>query len=525
MKPNVTFILLILMISLVHAQQHLPLKFSGDAVKWSELQWMEGSSKDDQRFQYRVPPIIVDDTIYLFNNYQGYDSNISAGFCGYSIKKLNKTTGEKYWQVQRQYREYLKRRVISQPLMQNGRLVVTLFDEAPPRLGPGTDWNRCYPAHIAIDRHTGIIVDSNYVDRSNPDLQYYEATIDRNNSKNASFYFKDSIYIFRYFEGFYRNMIDDIIDFKGNNLRRDSMHIALKYNTKQFRHYDLNNEYVYVISLRDSANYTKKEFLFNKYDHDLNLLKSVDFAESVDLPDPVKSIASFPLSSEYFVVGALSEVANPLKLELRYFMFDGNGELVDKIGFVINGDPNIEYGWYQPLVDVVNKRLLLTLSQQNARNQTTKFDIFVSDGDGLRSISQIEVEGITDHFRTTYHQMLDNGDILLFIDQFDWADQNIRWFSWMLLDGTKMGIISRTKDTELTKNKLKCYPNPTSGNVSIDLLESPATITISNMEGQKIKQLSNVSNEVNISDLPKGMYIFDIENKEIKERHKVIKIE
>lgn len=526
MKTKLTLTLFLLLHFVVYSQQNLPLKFKGDAVKWAELQWMDGNRTVDQRFEYRVPPIVVNDTIYLFNNYKGlFNNNISVGYCGYTIKKLNIKTGEKYWEVQKQYKEYLKRKVISQPALKNGQLIVTLFDEAPPRFGPGTDWSRCYPAHIAIDRGSGIIVDSNFVDRSIPDLPYFEATIDPSNANNSQYILKDSMYIFRYFEGYYRNMVDESIDFDGNKLSIDSIHIALKYKYKHFSHYNLNNEYVYVLSLRDSASWTKKEFLFNKYDHDLNLLKSVEFSGSVDLQDPLDYILSFPISSEYFVLVANTQTANPLKFENRYFMFDGNGSFVDRADFTINGDPNIEYGWFRPLVDVVNKKLLLTRSQQEVKGQPTKFDILVSEGDSLRSISQIEVEGSDDHFRTTYHQMLDNGDVLLFIDQFDWADQNIRWFSWILLDGAKMGIVSSTKDEGLAKNKPNIYPNPTSGLVHLDQVEDGQSVDIYNMQGLLVDSKTTQLHQIDVTHLPQGMYIIELKSQRTSERYKLIKVD
>lgn len=356
-------------------------------------------------------------------------------------------------------------------------------------------------------------------------MPYFEVTIDPNNERSFKFYFKDSLYVSRYFDGFYKKIIDDKIGLNGIKLNSDSFNIKWNNRVRQIRHYNLNNEFVYFIILTDSSNYTKKEFLFNKYDHDLNLLKSVDFASNVELPVNVTFITSWPISSEYFIVACNSQVANPLKYESRYFMFDGNGGYVDRTDLVIYGDPNIEYGWHRPLADVMNKRLLLTRSQQDDKSTPTKYDIYVTDGDSLRSIHQLEVEGTTDHFRTTYHQMLDNGDILLFIDQFDWADQNIRWFSWILLDGAKMGIISNTKDVKPTSNIFKLYPNPSSGIVKIENLVSPTTIHISDINGQLVKIITNGEHEINISDLPKGMYIFDISSNEIKERHKIVKVE
>jgi len=45
------------------------------------------------------------------------------------------------------------------------------------------------------------------------------------------------------------------------------------------------------------------------------------------------------------------------------------------------------------------------------------------------------------------------------------------------------------------------------------------------MMGQVVKTLKDIHSEVYIDDLPAGMYIFDIRNKEISERHKIIKID
>lgn len=526
MKINPTLLLFLFISNLGFAQLNLPLKFSGDVVKWTELQWMEGNKKHDQRFEYRMPPIIVDDTIYLLNNYQGqFDDGVSIGFNGYTIKKLNKHTGEKYWEVQRQYKEYLKRKAISQAQMDEGRLIITLFDEAPPQLGPGSTWYRCYPGHIVVDRAMGIVTDSNFVDRTIPNLPYYLPTVDPNNGRNAQIYLKDSMYLFRYYESGYHKMIDHHIDLRGNLVKSDSNYLALKYFTNHFRHYNLNNEFEYVISLRDSADFTKKEFLFLKYDLDLNLIHSAEFSQYVDLPVPFKSITTFPVSNEYFIIGSDSQTADPLKLEIKYFMFDGYGSFKDRLVLLIKGKQDIEYGWYQPLADVVNKRLLLTRSQQDSRDQSTIFDIYVPNGDSLRSIKSVAIEGRFDHFRTEYHQMLDNGDILLYISQFDWRIDNTFWFSWVLLDGKKMGIVSPTQDVTQEGNVIRVYPNPSSGIIHLDHLTSPAVVTVTNISGQVMKSLQQITQTVDISDLPAGMYIFDIKNDFLHEKHKVIKVE
>ncbi len=79
--------------------------------------------------------------------------------------------------------------------------------------------------------------------------------------------------------------------------------------------------------------------------------------------------------------------------------------------------------------------------------------------------------------------------------------------------------------TQVEHSKLVIGPNPTFGYLNIQNIQSPVSITIYDMMGQVVKTLKDIHSEVDIDDLPAGMYIFDISNKTINERHKIIKIE
>lgn len=84
---------------------------------------------------------------------------------------------------------------------------------------------------------------------------------------------------------------------------------------------------------------------------------------------------------------------------------------------------------------------------------------------------------------------------------------------------------STINTTEETQLKLILSPNPTNGIIRIEYLKGSFSVNITNISGQVVKTLSDIQNEVNISDLPAGMYIFDIRNKGISERHKIVKVE
>lgn len=78
---------------------------------------------------------------------------------------------------------------------------------------------------------------------------------------------------------------------------------------------------------------------------------------------------------------------------------------------------------------------------------------------------------------------------------------------------------------EERSTKLVLVPNPTFGYVRIENVSQPISVKISNMSGKVVKTMSDIQNEINIDDLPAGMYIFDIRNKNFSERHKIVKVE
>jgi hypothetical protein len=83
-----------------------------------------------------------------------------------------------------------------------------------------------------------------------------------------------------------------------------------------------------------------------------------------------------------------------------------------------------------------------------------------------------------------------------------------------------------TSNTSIyNSNHFKIYPNPNSGMISIDGIEREANIIIRDINGQTLSIVATINNLVDISDLPKGIYIFDIRFNEIIESHRIVKIE
>jgi hypothetical protein len=523
----ITGIIVISILSL-KAQENLPFQFQDDVIKWSELSWASSNINSDQVFENRFPPIVVQDTIYTFENYIGKSSTgISLSYAGYLIKKLNLNTGKKYWEVYRSYKNGSKRKAISYVNIVSNEVMVTLFDEAK---SSGTDWLSSYPAHIVIDNDSGIVIDSNYVDRSDTTLQTFR-TIGGNYEEDPRYYLVGEGYLQRsldvwLFPKLEFGFVDNSVDLDGKIMQSDtSAPLSYPYFFRDFQFFENSQSGLDAILASESAKWANKQIKILKFNEELDLINDIDVTEY--FTDSIEYYGLSNRTDDYFILGTQFEDFNRKEREYNYHLFNTYGDFFDKLKFILRDgiDNGVEYGWIYPIVDKNNERILLTRSKQDTINQSTYFELFASDGDTVQLIKRIQVKGIKDHFRTHYGRVMDNGDVLLYIEQFNWNDPNVKWYSWIMLDGKKMNVVSGTKDGELVTNKLKLYPNPSAGILKIDHLELPASIKISDMNGRMIKQINNIISEVNISDFPVGMYIFAIKNKEISERHKIVKVE
>ncbi len=71
---------------------------------------------------------------------------------------------------------------------------------------------------------------------------------------------------------------------------------------------------------------------------------------------------------------------------------------------------------------------------------------------------------------------------------------------------------------------LSLSPNPTYGIVQIREVHDPVQVRILNIQGTIVKTLQNCTGEIDISDLPSGLYVFDIAYQGKTEKHKIVKI-
>ncbi len=84
-------------------------------------------------------------------------------------------------------------------------------------------------------------------------------------------------------------------------------------------------------------------------------------------------------------------------------------------------------------------------------------------------------------------------------------------------------IITGIKDTKSNEN-ISIYPNPAKNNISIKNIDRETTFKILNINGDIIIHgIISESNEINIEDLSKGIYLIELENENMVVVRKIIK--
>ncbi|MCZ2101959.1 MAG: hypothetical protein LC107_10535 [Chitinophagales bacterium] len=289
----------ILSCSTLLAQQNLPLKFQSDEIKWSELCWMDGLDSDDQRLYLPIQPIIVEDTIYLFKNFYKTKKldNIYYGECGYMVKKLNIKSGEKYWELQRVYLEFRNRKIISHSKLSGNNIEVVLYDEIN---STGTTWAQSFPAHIVIDSKSGIIIDSNYVNKTDPDLfklssRGWDTFIRLIGNSEPTTLKREYGYAQLSRGNTFRK-----IDHSGYLISIDTVEFpSLKYNAATSRLEQVQNDSIWMIITSKIQNNSAMQVLFSKYDSEMNLDTTYDLSEYFSFP--ISGSKVFSIDNGYFI--------------------------------------------------------------------------------------------------------------------------------------------------------------------------------------------------------------------------------
>jgi hypothetical protein len=528
MKHLISCVMCFILFSLCLTAQKNAFELKNGGTKWSFLLWNHNQTFDNQFFYLTVtPPIINGDTIYLFNDCSSRFSEVDGwnyGTSGYNIKKINKTTGSQYWEIQKQYKKIGERKRLSDVKVDDGTLLVTLFDE---KAVLSTSWYDGYPGHIVVDRKKGIIIDSNYVDKTDPLTKSLEAIFDNGfgiDYKNRHLYKTDDGYLHRWR---IPRLINKYLDEKGRFISTDTIHFPrMNYRVVNSYYNQINDSLFTVLFAKDdTVGWDKRQINLYKYDKEHHLINTYDLTEH--LLDTIGIYTYFPITSNnniwlhswddnYFIIERNFEIFAKSRT-YTYYLFTNQGEYLDRLDYTVtaekDNDPNITYAGFWPVVDKINNRLLFFHTRQVNSNANSFFEILTRDGDTLRTIKKVDVENKNDHLKVYHSKMMDNGDILIYFEQFEvYGNFNIgfdfpRWYGWAMIDGAKMGIVSSTDDIYSVRQPFMLFPNPTSSTLQIMTDADYDHVVIHSTSGKIIKQETVSDGAVNVSSLPNGTYV------------------
>jgi hypothetical protein len=115
---------------------------------------------------------------------------------------------------------------------------------------------------------------------------------------------------------------------------------------------------------------------------------------------------------------------------------------------------------------------------------------------------------------------------------FDFNDPIVTNTAWVTIDNPATGNpinVTVISSTETLENKLNVtvFPNPSKGLLMVNLKESTdAMLSVISMNGQLLKQFeirNDSSTQLNISDLPAGIYLLNIQTDKKVAMMKIVK--
>ena len=497
----------------INAQENLPLKFIDYEPQWQDLIRIDHYPIDcNCNYELQTYPRQIEDSLYLFYNVRNYEYN------GVIIEKRNINDGSKYWSFSRDTTKKRNRIALSHIYMNKNNIDIQLYDEDHySSEGSLLDWAGAHPAEMLINKENGNIIQEYHTDHSDPNnillrsignwiQNSYDAGLKLIKIEQG---YREIRYV-KTQKTYYLTDVDSL----GHLIKYDTLFLPTVYKNYSHRLFDVDDStFISVIcSTSDASVYDERiQIMYRLMDHELNILKEVDITDQI--PDSMKNANCYRADNGNFIIASSWQAEDNSYAQARYFLFDSDGIIKDRIVHTIKAGEDIEYGWLYPIVDVENERLILSHSRQDTRETGTYFELFSSKGDSLNLMRRFEVEGIKDHFRVQYGTMLPSGDLLLYFSQFDWATQMgnpypINWNVLMMM--SKEDLVSSHSVVNDVVPNIILYPNPTDGKFSIKSDNQIKSVLLFTNDGKNIGKQKDINN-IDLSDYPSGIYNVMIE--------------
>lgn len=498
----------------LNAQEIRKFEFENYSPIWSHYSSAEGLSTNIQALNLTPSPIITSEHLYITSNI--FDKTTLNGHLS---EKLNINTGERIWSsfnysTLRNTREYAQ-----SPIIENGVFEINVYKEImTPNVAGGIFWSKSILMKRSYIDISGIELESlltDSLDGSNTFLNIPESIIsnlktvliqDGNNTRYTKVVPDGMNYLFT---SKLLNNLGHQIDSIGLEIKRSQFSPR---QIKTFPKGDGGN--LFLISSQNSIDSQSVHVVI--LDKQLNVLQNKEIIGL--LPAGYEDhILHSVNKDDFFILSYKSSDVNSL-YDLIISKLNNQLELVEKISFT---EVPLSIG----LLTLHDQKTLISFSKEENKQSILYF--YKSSDQGETSlVKELKLDGTNDLIFVKNIYLTPKSDILLNITHID-ENSNVspipKWSNWTLIKGSDLGIISASNDQYL--NSFKLYPNPTSNIINIQGIDQDVNFKIYNLQGQMLNQGKSLDQQIDTHLLPNGLYIFEIQNKYVTKRHKILKIE
>ncbi len=277
-------------------------------------------------------------------------------------------------------------------------------------------------------------------------------------------------------------------------------------------------------------------YLFNIKDiNNIHLVNSIDITEYAIFDYRFSIVTTGIFFKEFdgklFIIDTYYDVIE--RKQFNFFvLMDDTGKVLDHEDKIKTTDGTF-YLEYIPIYLSDTLKLFWANKSKNTDREQSFDLVKMNENNEMEYIASFFAIGDNEEYFYPFHTLwIDNKLIITGIHSLGLsADENnqARYTNLILaydLEDLKKGSTTvSTSDHITTGLQQVVYPNPTTGLVTIDHLDTPTRVDIYDIKGNLVQSHDNVTSEINISNLRSGLYILKIKNNQINERHKIIKIE
>ena len=507
-------ILLLVNLQVVNSQDFKPVQFEGFTPRWMHYSKVDSLSIYVQGYITEGKPLFVDDHIYILSNIFNIAPNQ-----GPLLEKIDHRNGQLLWSKFTYSETFNEREFATNLKVEDNQVKMIIHKErdSNPLFGLSL-WFNSYLGRRSFSDKSGAIIEDYLSDITDTLNKTVQMPLNLGPGVGKT-YADNEIIKFCTFSPV--SVVQYKINEQGHHL--DTLRRRIAGNNliaaKSIYVGDLEGDKVLILahSFNQDLSTEVPQVKFYVMDHDLNILHEHDI--TLLLPRNQADYILLGYNESSFHVTTHTSPFNFSQL-VTVSSFDYNGNLLERFSFEDINRSEIQS-------EVVGSDNTMLIAHSYETNGVSNIKLYKSDGKGNLSFKQ-HLKPVNENDQLYLYRMYytPNDDVLLSIYHIDKNIQHLQfppnWKCLVLMDGQDLGIKTSTNEERIT-NKLTLYPNPTTNTVTIANLDAPAKVDVYNLNGALVSTYDNVTLEVHIGQLPPGMYIFDISNRYISEKYKVIK--